>query len=203
MSPKPNVAVLVDCENTQPTVIDDAMQFASTLGHMALRRGYGNQTSLTSKWQEALIRHGFAPCMQFQYVTKKNTADIALALDALEMLLDGRADKFVIITSDSDFVGLCRKLRERGAAVHIFGEAQTSAALRHACDSFHEAALPAPSLAEAPPSAPLTAKAAASGRKAVVKIVREMAKSSRRKGWPQCTGRSPDRSQNLLYRVWL
>jgi uncharacterized protein (TIGR00288 family) len=140
MSAEQNVAVLVDCENAQSAVLDQAMQHASTLGRVVLRRGYGNAASLTNKWQEALIRHGFAPCLQFQYVGGKNTADIALALDALEMLLDGRANQFVIVTSDSDFVGLCRKLQERGGGVHVFGEQKTPAALRHACDRFHEAA---------------------------------------------------------------
>jgi len=144
MTQDSNVAVLVDCENAQPAVIDEAMRVASTLGRVTLRRGYGNHTSLASKWQDPLVRHGFAPCMQFQYVAGKNTADIALALDALEILLDRRADQFVIVTSDSDFVGLCRKLQERGAGVHVFGEAKTPAALRHACDRFHESAPPAP-----------------------------------------------------------
>jgi hypothetical protein len=99
MSAERNVAVLVDCENAQSAVLDQAMQHASSLGRVVLRRGYGNAASLTNKWQEALIRHGFAPCLQFQYVGGKNTADIALALDALEMLLDGRANQFVIVTS--------------------------------------------------------------------------------------------------------
>lgn len=138
MNTEPHVAVLVDCENAQPAVIDQAMQLASTLGYVALRRGYGNQSALACKWQEALIRYGFAPCMQFQYVAGKNTADIALALDALELLLDRRVERFVIVTSDSDFVGLCHKLQERGAKVHIVGEAKTPTALRHACDRFHE-----------------------------------------------------------------
>lgn len=142
MPTEPNVAVLVDCENAQPAVIDHAMQLASTLGRVALRRGYGNHASLASKWQDALIRHGFAPCLQFQYVNGKNTADIALALDALEMLLDRRVDGFVIVTSDSDFVGLCRKLQERGARVDVVGESKTPEALRRACDRFHEAAVP-------------------------------------------------------------
>lgn len=144
MTQDPNVAVLVDCENAQPAVIDEAMRLAASLGRVSLRRGYGNHTALASKWQDALVRHGFAPCLQFQSVAGKNTADIALALDALEMLLDRRADRFVIVTSDSDFVGLCRKLQERGASVHVFGEAKTPAALRHACDKFHESAPPAP-----------------------------------------------------------
>lgn len=53
----------------------------------------------------------------------KNTSDIALALDAVEALFDERADTFCLVTSDSDFAYLCRKLRERGATVHIVGEA--------------------------------------------------------------------------------
>lgn len=178
MTPDQNVAVLVDCENAQPSVIDEAMRLASTLGRVALRRGYGNHTALASKWQDALVRHGFAPCMQFQYVTGKNTADIALALDALEMLLDRRADRFVIITSDSDFVGLCRKLQERGANVHVFGEVKTPAALRHACDRFHESAPPEP-----PDAAPAHAAAAAAEiikrrPRFVVEAVRSLALSS-------------------------
>jgi uncharacterized protein (TIGR00288 family) len=181
MHPEPNVAILVDCENAQPAVIDQAMQLASTLGRVTLRRGYGNQASLGQKWQEALVRHGFAPCLQFQHVSGKNTADIALALDALEMLLDRRAGQFVIVTSDSDFVGLCRKLQERGALVHVFGEAKTPAALRHACDRFHESAAPVspvPQMAPAPPALPIKAKAAVNKPKFVVKAVRELAQTS-------------------------
>ena len=174
MPMEPNVAVLVDCENAQPAVIDHAMQIASTLGRVTLRRGYGNHTSLASKWQDALIRHGFAPCLQFQYVSGKNTADIALALDALEMLLDRRVEQFVIVTSDSDFVGLCRKLQERGASVHVFGEAKTPAALRQACDRFHEA----PQLVVPVAAPPIPAKAAGNKPKFVVKAVRELAKSA-------------------------
>ena len=59
----------------------------------------------------------FTPCLQYQYAAGKNTADIALALDALELMFDGRVETFCIVTSDSDFAYLCRKLRGRGANV--------------------------------------------------------------------------------------
>lgn len=176
MNQDANVAVLVDCENAQPAVIDEAMRAASTLGRVTLRRGYGNHASLASKWQDALVRHGFAPCMQFQHAAGKNTADIALALDALEILFDRRADRFVIVTSDSDFVGLCRKLRERGAGVHVFGEAKTPVALRHACDRFHESAPPAPR--EAAPAQAAPAAIVKRRPRFVVEAVRTLALSS-------------------------
>lgn len=76
--------------------------------------------------------------VQFQYAAGKNTSDIALALDAMEVLFDGRAETFCVVTSDSDFAYLCRKLRERGATVYIVGEPKSPAALRNASDQFFE-----------------------------------------------------------------
>jgi len=84
------------------------------------------------------VRLAFTPCLQYQYVAGKNTADIALALDALELMFDGRVETFCIVTSDSDFAYLCRKLRGRGATVCIIGEGKTPDALRNASDQFFE-----------------------------------------------------------------
>lgn len=132
------VAVLVDCDNTSPEILEHALRVVAQFGRVVLRRGYGNHTTLANKWQEALVRLAFTPCLQYQYASGKNTADIALALDAIEALFDCRADTFCLVTSDSDFACLCRKLRERGATVHIVGETKTPDALRNASDQFFE-----------------------------------------------------------------
>lgn len=130
------VAVLVDCDNTSPEILEHALHVVAQFGRLVLRRGYGNHHTLTHRWQEALVRLAFTPCLQFQYASGKNTADLALALDALEALLDARADTFCLVTSDSDFAYLCRKLRERGATVIIVGEEKARDALRNASDYF-------------------------------------------------------------------
>jgi uncharacterized protein (TIGR00288 family) len=132
------VAILVDCDNVSPDILEHALRMAAQFGRVVMRRGYGNQATLAHKWQEALTRLAFTPCLQYQYAAGKNTADIALALDTLEAHFDGRADTFCIVTSDSDFAYLCRKLRERGAAVCVVGEPKTPDALRHASDHFFE-----------------------------------------------------------------
>lgn len=132
------VAVLVDCDNTSPEILEYALRVVAQFGRVVLRRGYGNHTTLANKWQEALVRLAFTPCLQYQYAPGKNTADIALALDAIEAMFDVRADTFCLVTSDSDFAYLCRKLRERGATVCIVGEAKTPDALRNASDQFFE-----------------------------------------------------------------
>ncbi|MEJ2802537.1 NYN domain-containing protein [Comamonadaceae bacterium PP-2] len=146
------VAVLVDCDNVPPDILEHALLMAAQFGRVVLRRGYGNQTTLANKWQEALIRLAFTPCLQYQYAAGKNTADIALALDALEAMFDGRAETFCVVTSDSDFAYLCRKLRERGAHVCIVGEPKTPDALRNASDQFIEWERPvqAPTVPAAP-----------------------------------------------------
>ena len=138
------VAVLVDCDNTTPEILEHTLRVVAQFGRVVLRRGYGNHGTLANKWQEALVRLAFTPCLQYQYAAAKNTADIALALDAQEALFDGRADTFCLVTSDSDFAYLCRKLRERGATVYIVGEAKTPDALRNASDQFFEWVKPEP-----------------------------------------------------------
>lgn len=133
------IAVLVDCDNVSPDMLAHALAEMRRLapeGRVVMRRAYGNTITLLGKWKDVLARLAFMPCLQYQQASGKNTADIALALDALEALLDERADSFCIVTSDSDFVHLCRKLRERGAAVVMVGEAKTPDALRNVADHF-------------------------------------------------------------------
>lgn len=135
---EPRVAVLVDCDNTTPEILEYALRVVAQFGRVVLRRGYGNHTTLAKAWQEALVKQAFTPCLQYQYAAGKNTSDIALALDAMEAMFDDRADRFCLVTSDSDFAYLCRKLRERGATVCIVGESKTPDALRNASDQFFE-----------------------------------------------------------------
>ena len=58
-------------------------------------------------------------------------------------MFDNRADTFCLVTGDSDFAYLCRKLRERGATVCIVGETKTPDTLRNASDQFFEWVHPA------------------------------------------------------------
>lgn len=132
------VAVLVDCENADPDILDYALRVAAQFGRVVLRRGFGTHAALANKWQTVLVQQAFTPCLQYAYAAGKNTSDIALAMDAIEALFDQRATTFCLVTSDSDFAGLCRKLRERGATVHVIGEAKTPEALRNASDQFFQ-----------------------------------------------------------------
>lgn len=145
------VVVQVDCENADPDIVDCALRVAAQFGRVVLRRGFGSQTALANKWQTVRVQQAFALCLLYAYAAGKNTSDIALAMDAIEALFDQRSTTFCLVTSDSDFAGLCRKLRECGATVHVFGEAKTPEALRNASDQFFQRMPPeAPTPADAP-----------------------------------------------------
>jgi len=133
-----SVALLIDCDNVPPEIAEFALQRAAQAGRVTVRRGYGNPNTINKGWEQVLVRQSFTSCLQFPYAPRKNSTDIALSLDALELLLDKRAQTFCLVTGDSDFAYLCRKLRERGATVYIAGAANSPEALRKACDQFFE-----------------------------------------------------------------
>lgn len=142
--PDDRVAVLVDCDNITPDALPYALRVVAQFGRVVVRRGYGNGPTLSGRWEDMLVQQAFTPSLQYAFASGKNTSDIALALDAMELLFDDRAHTFCLVTSDSDFAHLCRKLRERGAHVLIVGEAKTPATLRNASDQFFEWVPPAP-----------------------------------------------------------
>ena len=60
------VAVLVDCDNVSPETLEFALRVVAQFGRVVLRRGYGNHATLANKWQSALVRLAFTPCLQYQ-----------------------------------------------------------------------------------------------------------------------------------------
>lgn len=56
IAPDARVAVLVDCDNTSPEILEYALRVVAQFGRVVLRRGYGNHATLANKWQEALVR---------------------------------------------------------------------------------------------------------------------------------------------------
>jgi hypothetical protein len=65
---------------------------------------------------------------------------MAMTIDAVDLLYQGKVDGFGIMSSDSDFTPLVTRLRQDGLPVYCFGDAKTPEALRTACTRFLDVA---------------------------------------------------------------
>jgi uncharacterized protein (TIGR00288 family) len=131
------IALLIDADNATASRIDVILGELSRLGETNVRRAYGNWTKTGLKaWQEVLHENAIRPVQQFDPSKGKNASDIALAVDAVEILHTQRPDAFALVSSDADFTPLVMHLREHGAHVYGFGDAKTPQPFQSACTRF-------------------------------------------------------------------
>jgi NYN domain/OST-HTH/LOTUS domain len=131
------LAVLIDGDNTTPSIIEALLAEIAKYGSATVKRAYGDWTTPNLRgWKEAINAHAIQPMQQFAYTTGKNATDSALIIDAMDLLYTGNLDGFCLVSSDSDFTKLASRLRESGKTVYGFGEKKTPPSLVAACDKF-------------------------------------------------------------------
>ncbi len=135
--PVRRLAVLIDADNAQATVIEGLLEEVARFGEATVRRIYGDFTSPSSaSWKKVLNKNSIKPIQQFAYTTGKNATDSTMIIDAMDLLYSRKFDGFCLVTSDSDFTGLAVRIREEGLQVFGFGEQKTPEAFRNACHRF-------------------------------------------------------------------
>jgi len=135
--PVQRLAVLIDADNAQATIIEGLLAEIARFGEATVKRIYGDFTSPTSaQWKKVLNKFAIKPVQQFAYTTGKNATDSTLIIDAMDLLYTRRFQGFCLVSSDSDFTGLAIRIREEGLAVYGFGEQKTPDAFRNACNKF-------------------------------------------------------------------
>jgi uncharacterized LabA/DUF88 family protein len=131
------LAVLIDADNASSQIADGLFEEIAKIGEASVRRIYGNFASQRMKgWSDVLSKHAIIPHQQFAYTPGKNASDIALVIDAMDLLHSGRFDGFCLVSSDSDFTRLAARIREQGVDVYGFGEQKTPESFRQACRRF-------------------------------------------------------------------
>ncbi|MCI8270319.1 MAG: NYN domain-containing protein [Lachnospiraceae bacterium] len=131
------IAVLIDADNTQLSKLEDVIREVSKHGRIVVKRAYGNWKKETLKnWENELKRLAIKAEQQFDYVSGKNATDIALVIDAVNLLHKGLYDAFVIVASDSDYTPLAINLHESGVYVMGVGEQKTPESFKNSCDEF-------------------------------------------------------------------
>lgn len=131
------LAVLIDADNASPRIVEGLFKELAAIGEASVRRIYGDFASPHLRgWTEVLAAHAIIPQQNFSNTIGKNASDIALVIDAMDLLHSGRFDAFCIVSSDSDFTRLAARIREHGVDVFGFGERKTPASFRQACKRF-------------------------------------------------------------------
>ena len=131
------LAVLIDADNAQASIIDGLLAEVAKFGIASVKRIYGDWTQpQLGSWKKILLEHSIVPVQQFAYTKGKNATDSSLIIDAMDLLYTGRFDGFCLVSSDSDFTRLASRLREQGLLVYGFGERKTPEPFVAACDKF-------------------------------------------------------------------
>lgn len=133
----PRLAVLIDAENASARIAEALFSEIATLGEASARRIYGDFASpQIAGWTRVLARFAIQPQQNFANTKGKNSGDIALVIDAMDLLHSGRFDGFCLVSSDADFTRLAARIREEGVDVYGFGEQKTPESFRQACTRF-------------------------------------------------------------------
>jgi uncharacterized LabA/DUF88 family protein len=131
------LAVLIDADNAQPSIIEGLLAEIAKYGTASVKRIYGDWTGPYLKsWKEVLLLYSIQPIQQFRYTVGKNSTDAAMTIDAMDLLYTNKFDGFCIVSSDSDFTKLASRIREAGLVVYGFGEKKTPEPFVSACDKF-------------------------------------------------------------------
>jgi uncharacterized protein (TIGR00288 family) len=172
----PRVMLLIDADNVSADVIEQAVQRTmAEHGAVHVRRAYCNAE--TAMKQQALFKRlSVRPMVNLS--AGKNSTDIALAVDAMDLAVAERPDIAVLVSSDSDFAPLVIRLREKGCRVCGIGQQgktgdDTVAIYDSFIDLQHHQAPKAAVAKTAAKRAPRRAKAVASKARAPAPVLPE------------------------------
>lgn len=136
-TPDRKIALLIDADNVSHNKIGAMLAELSKYGTANIRRAYGNWASDGLKgWKDKLHDFAIRPIQQFDYSTGKNATDIALVVDAMELLYTQKLDAFCLASSDADFTPLVMQLKANGHEVYGFGERKTPSPFVNASTAF-------------------------------------------------------------------
>lgn len=131
------IALLIDCDNISFKVIDSVLKELEQYGEVIIKRAYGNWRSDGLKnWLGKLTELSIKPIHQIDYTKGKNATDMAIVIDAMELLYLKKVHSFAIVSSDSDFTPLTMKIMEEDFKVYCFGNSHTPLSLKNSCSVF-------------------------------------------------------------------
>ncbi|WP_322814759.1 NYN domain-containing protein [Chloroflexus sp.] len=133
----PRIALLIDGENCPAAQAKVVLKIARRQGDLIVKRVYANWSQPANQaWIEPVARYGLQPVHHERVATNKNATDILLVVEAMDLLHGGQIDQFCLVTGDSDYVPLVKRLRKAGKEVIVISSKHAAEALRDACNQF-------------------------------------------------------------------
>ncbi len=130
-------AVIIDAENVSYRYIKCMFEELSKYGVATYKRAYGDFSKENLReWENVMREFAITPELQYSYTKGKNSSDSKMIIDAMDILYADHVDGFCIVSSDSDFTGLARRLIESGMFVLGMGETKAPASFINACNKF-------------------------------------------------------------------
>ena len=129
------LAILIDAENVVASLADEIFRQAEEMGTVVAREIFGTASALTT-WVAPVLKYAMHPNLTIKAAKGKNSSDIALVIGAMDQLMHGEVDTFIIASSDSDFSSLSVRLRNAGKEVVGMGTDKSNDLWRTACTRF-------------------------------------------------------------------
>lgn len=132
-----NIALLIDADNSPSKFIQEILTELANYGKINIRKAYGNWTSSNLKgWEKVIQDHAIQPIQQYDLTKGKNATDIALTIDAMDILYTKNVDAFCIVSSDCDFTPLVTRILSEGKILIGYGQRKTPSVFVNACSKF-------------------------------------------------------------------
>lgn len=131
------IALFIDADNAPAGKFEDVLSEVAKYGVVTIRKAYGNWKSPTlKKWEALLHEYAIQPIQQYDLTKGKNASDIAMVIDAMDVMYTKQIDVICLVSSDSDFTPLVTRILAEGKVVLGFGERKTPSPFVNACSKF-------------------------------------------------------------------
>ncbi len=134
---KQKIALFIDADNAPASKFEDVLSEVAKYGVVTIRKAYGNWKSPTLRpWEELLLEHAIQPIQQYDLTKGKNASDMALVIDAMDVMYTKNIDVMCFISSDCDFTPMVTRAIAEGKVVLGFGQRKTPLPFVNACSKF-------------------------------------------------------------------
>ena len=134
---KQKIALFIDADNAPANRFEDVLSEVAKYGVVTIRKAYGNWKSPTLKqWEDLLHEYAIQPVQQYDLTKGKNASDIALVIDAMDVMYTKNIDVMCFVSSDCDFTPMVTRALAEGKVVLGFGERKTPGPFVNACSKF-------------------------------------------------------------------